>query len=382
MGRPRDTVAGRNPWERPLSNDRRLSAPGQLSNADDSLADGTHAGIAVLPSRPLDEYALEHGLRPSAARPPFRDYIRDLWRRWAFMLAFATARNISLYTEAKLGQLWQVLTPLLNAGVYFLVFGLLLHINRGIPNYLAFLVTGVFVFNFTQRAFITTSKVITDSLPLIRALQFPRAALPLAYVIIELQQMLLSMAVLVVILLATGEPLTWYWLLAIPALILQTLFNVGAGLLVARIGAEVNDFSQLLPFLLRTWMYASGVIFSITGLAISAHRWAIELLQINPAAVYIALMRNSLMLSERLSQPGSQPFDAQKCHTFLAEKAHPELLEKLSPQIQKAEQYWGAYCHGYVSSHYYWALAAGWAVLALVVGFVLFWRAEERYGRG
>jgi teichoic acid transport system permease protein len=382
MGRPRDAVAGRNPWERPLSDDRRLSAPGQLSYADDSLADSAHAGTTVLPSRPLDEYALEHGLRPSAARPPFRDYIRDLWRRWAFMLAFATARNIALYTEAKLGQLWQVLTPLLNAGVYFLVFGLLLHINRGIPNYLAFLVTGVFVFNFTQRAFITTSKVITDSLPLIRALQFPRAALPLAYVIIELQQMLLSMAVLVVILLATGEPLTWYWLLAIPALMLQTLFNVGAGLLVARIGAEVNDFSQLLPFLLRTWMYASGVIFSITGLAINTHRWAIELLQINPAAVYIALMRNSLMLSERLSQPGSQPYNAFKCHTYLAEKAHPELLDKLSPQIQKAHQYWGAYCHGYVSSHYYWLLAAGWAALALVVGFVLFWRAEERYGRG
>jgi ABC-type polysaccharide/polyol phosphate export permease len=358
-----------------VSTDRRLSAPGQLSYADETLDDGAHTGVTVLPPGPLSDYALEHGLRPSAARPPFRQYLRDLRHRWAFMLAFATARNISLYTEAKLGQLWQVLTPLLNAGVYFLVFGLLLHINRGIPNYLAFLVAGVFVFNFTQRAFITTSKVITDSLPLIRALQFPRAALPLAYVIIELQQMLLAMGVLVVILLATHEPLTVYWLLAIPAMILQTVFNVGAGMLVARVGAEVNDFSQLLPFLLRTWMYASGVIFSITGLAINSHRWAIELLQINPAAVYIALMRNSLMLSDRLSQPGSQPYNYGKCQTFPFEKAHPAKFET-------AHQYWGAYCHGYVSPHYYWLLATGWALLALVVGFIFFWRAEARYGRG
>ena len=129
-----------------------------------------------------------------------------------------------------------MLTPLLNAGVYFLIFGLLLHINRGIPDYLAFLVTGVFVFNFTQRAFITTSTVITDSLPLIRALQFPRAALPLAYVMIELQQMVLSMAVLFVIVLVTGEPITWYWLLVIPALLLQTIFNVGVGLFAGRLG--------------------------------------------------------------------------------------------------------------------------------------------------
>ncbi|MEU0290325.1 ABC transporter permease, partial [Streptomyces sp. NPDC005908] len=29
-----------------------------------------------------------------------------------------------------------------------------------------------------------------------------------------------------------------------------------------------------------------------------------------------------------------------------------------------------------------WAFALGWAVLAAVVGFVYFWKAEERYGRG
>ena len=68
---------------------------------------------------------------------------------------------------------------------------------------------------------------------------------------------------LFVIVLATGEPVTWYWLLVIPALLLQTMFNVGVGLMIARLGAEVNDFSQLLPFLLRTWMYLSGVIFSL-----------------------------------------------------------------------------------------------------------------------
>src|SRR4029077_4560159 len=112
-----------------------------------------------------------------------------------------TARNVAMYTEARLGQAWQILTPLLNAGVYFLIFGELLHVNRGIPNYLGFLVTGVFIFNFTQRTFISTSTVITNSLPLIRALQFPRASLPLAYVVIEFQQMMLSMVVLIPILL-------------------------------------------------------------------------------------------------------------------------------------------------------------------------------------
>jgi teichoic acid transport system permease protein len=83
-------------------------------------------------------------------------------------------------------------------------------------------------------------------------------------VLIELQQLVVSMIVLAAIVLGAGEPLTWYWLLAIPALLLQATFNVGMGLFLARLGAGADDFSQLMPFLVRTWMYTSGVMFSIS----------------------------------------------------------------------------------------------------------------------
>jgi len=350
-----------------VSNDRRLSAPGQLQAGDD--LDITGLATEDLPNGQLTALAAQYGLRPSAERPPIGAYIRNLWQRRHFIMAFATAKNIAMYTEARLGQLWQVLTPLLNAGVYFLVFGLLLHINRGIPNYLGFLVTGVFVFNFTSRSFISTSTVITESLPLIRALRFPRAALPLAYVIIELEQMVLSLVVLGVILVLTGEPITWYWLLAIPALLLQTVFNVGCGLATARLGANVNDFSQLLPFLTRTWLYMSGVIFQISTLDI-ARKW-VALLQINPAAIYITLMREALLASQRESQPGARPFNKLKCETW-----------HLHPVKPVSHLDWSAYCAPVTNPAHYWYYGIAWAVLALVVGFYFFWRAEAQYGRG
>ena len=348
--------------------DGRLSAPGRFEKGD----------VAVLSSEvggePLADLARRYGLRPSAERPSVPAYLYQLWRRRHFIFAFATARNIAMYTEAKLGQLWQVLTPLLNAGVYFLIFGLLLHINRGVPNYLAFLVTGVFVFNFTQRAFISTSTVITDSLPLIRALQFPRASLPLAYVMIEFQQMFLSMVVLAGIVLATGEPITWYWLLAIPALLLQTIFNVGVGMLVARLGSQVNDFSQLLPFLMRTWLYVSGVLFSIQTLDIKSHRWLVVLLELNPAALYITLIRNAVLQSQRLSAPGSKPYNKALC------QAWNTLGHKVGASVKY--QYDSAYCHYYTNPSHFWYYAVAWAVVAVVIGFFFFWRAEARYGRG
>jgi teichoic acid transport system permease protein len=291
--------------------------------------------------------------------------MRSLWERRHFILAFATARNIAMYTQARLGQLWQILTPLLNAGVYFLIFGVLLKLSRGVPNYLDFVITGVFVFNFTQRSFITTSNVVIENLHLIRALRFPRAALPLGYVIIELEQMMLSLLVLAVILLFTGEGITWYWLLAIPVLLVQTAFNIGCGLASARLGSNVNDFSQLLPFLMRTWLYVSGVLFQISTLDISSKLTAI--LQINPAAIYITLMREALLVTQRQSQPGAQPYNQLKCATW---------------QRNKTPLDWSAYCHAVTNPNHYWLYGIAWAALALVVGFWFFWRAEAHYGRG
>jgi len=353
----------------------RMSGPGQLQS--DAVTMTAAAG-----EEPLADLARRYGLRPSARRPPVPEYLRQLWLRRHFIIAFATARNIALYTEAKLGQLWQVLTPLLNAGVYWLIFGELLHISRGIPNYLGFVVTGIFVFNFTQRTFISTSTVMTQNIDLIRALQFPRAALPVGYVVIELQQMLLSMAVLAPILVVTGEPLSWHWLLAIPALALQTLFNVGCGLAVARLGAQINDVSQLLPFLPRTWLYMSGVIFSIASLgpsvaslSFSTSNKVIAALQLNPAALYITLTRNALMASQRESAQGSKPYNARLCklwHTVGQTARAPDRL-----------RYDSAYCHfaGANPAHF-WYYAVGWAVAALIAGFFFFWWSETRYGRG
>ncbi len=344
---------------------RDQGGPGTLT---DDLA-VPEADPSALPAEPLADLAARYQLRPSAARARLFAYARQLWERRHFIVGFATARNVAMYTEARLGQLWQVLTPLLNAAVYYLIFGIILDTSRGVPKFLPFLITGIFVFNFTQRAFITTSRVMPDSLPLIRALPFPRACLPIGYVLIELEQLGMALVVLTIIVLAAGEPLTWYWLLAIPAFLLQAVFNVGMGLFLARLGAGADDFSQLMPFLVRTWMYASGVMFSIQTISTLRHHPTITyLLQVNPAAVYISLVRNAILMSQRESWPGSKPYSAANCALYHTGN--------------KAYVLNSAYCHGTVSMNALWLWGIGWAIVALVIGFVFFWEAETRYGRG
>jgi teichoic acid transport system permease protein len=164
-------------------------------------------------------------------------------------------------------------------------------------------------------------------------------------VIVELQQLMVSMSVLMVIVLVTGEPLTWTWLLIVPALTLQLIFNMGISLIIARMGAFVRDIQQLLPFITRTWLYFSGIFFMSANLgdklAKEGYPWVGRLLEANPASVYIELVRTSLM------------------------ETYPKDLAKFG---------WG--------HHHLWIYAVAWAVVAFVGGFWYFYRAEERYGRG
>jgi teichoic acid transport system permease protein len=349
-----------------VENSGQISAPGSLQ-----------AGTVIVPEAPrvpdqdLGELARQHGLKLSGARPTLLRYLKELWQRRHFITGYATARNVSMYTDAKLGQIWQVLTPLLNAGVYYLIFGLLFQAARGVQNYPAFLIAGVFIFAFTERSIVTGSNVMRANLQLIRALYFPRASLPLAYVIVELQQMLIGMLVLIPIMLISGEYPSWYWLLLIPAVLLQTMFNTGAALVVARLGGSIADVSELIPFFLRITRYFCGVMYMVTTLPAVVPGWALKVLSLNPPAVSISLVRVALMKTYRVNAPGNMPYNAAKCTLF----HHPPTGHTPNAALQ-------AYCHAVVTNNDLWIAAVGWGVVFFVLGIVFFWRAENKYGRG
>lgn len=117
-----------------MGNRGRLIAPGGLRDDLAAVAEDEPAA-----GESLAEMAAQYGLRPSSTRPRLASYLVKVWQRRHFIFAYATARNVSMYTEARLGQLWRVLTPLLNSAVYYLIFGILFKADRGISNYTAFL---------------------------------------------------------------------------------------------------------------------------------------------------------------------------------------------------------------------------------------------------
>ena len=293
----------------------------------------TSPGPRPTPNDDLATLAAEHGLIAGGARQPLGEYLRELWARRDFASALASGSKNAQFRDTVLGRMWQVLSPILNAMVYYFIFGVLLQTSKGVENFPAFLIIGVFTFTYTQRAVTGGTKAIANNRNIIRAIHFPRAVMPLSVIVQEVQQQVVSMGVLVVIVLLTGEPITWLWLGVIPAVLLQTIFNVGLCMLVARWTAASRDVAQLVPFVMQTWRYLSGVMFAIPVFTADLDPWVEKALYLNPMTQYIEMMRGCLL-------------------------------------------------SGYETPAHLWAFAAGWAVVTLVVGFLVFYRAEETYSRG
>jgi teichoic acid transport system permease protein len=271
------------------------------------------------------------GLQRAGARLPVDEYTRRLWHRRWFVAAYSSASNAVGYEGNFLGQAWQLLTPLLNIGVYYLIFGVLLHTSRGVPNFIAFLSVGVFVFAFCTSSLTTGARAITGNLGLVRALQFPRAVLPVSTTLVAFLRLLNSLVVLIPIVLISGEPLTWRWLELVPAIALQAVFCLGLAFVVARLGARVPDMTEILPFVSRMWMYTSGVMYSVQVFTRGHPGWVSTVMSVNPGYVFLVLARHALLV-------------------------------------------------GSPATAVNWLVALGWAVGTLVMSYLYFWRGEEEYG--
>ena len=284
-------------------------------------------GLSSIPS------VSSEGLVPVGRRTSLSSYLAALWNRRHFIIAESRAKMSSSTRKNLLGYGWLFLNPLLSVLAFWFIFGFILQTSRGVPNFLGFLVVGVFFFGYTGKCLTGGTGAIRSGASMIKGFQFPRAALPISTVVRNFLDFMPTLLVMVIVL-AIAPPLeeiTWRIVLVIPVVILQTIFNVGLACFLARLGHKIPDLTNFMSIVSRFWLYGSGVFFSIED-RLGNHPALLEAMQYNPMHAYLTLVRNSLL-------------------------------------------------YGVDSDPKMWIVGTVWAFGLLIVGFLFFWRGEENYGR-
>lgn len=287
-------------------------------------------------------------LKRIGIQPSLREYLADLWAHRDFLITVPLGELRAQNQNSVLGNFWHLLNPLLLAGVYYLVFGVILSARGGIDYYPAFLIVGIMTFTYYSKMIQAGARTVVANLRLIQSIRFPRASLPLASTLSESiahGPALLTMMILVVVTShvagdgANGQPLPaiWPsvdWLLLLPATLLLGIFGLGSALITARATFHFRDVQQLLPYLLRIWMYLSGLFYSVDFVVerLGEGSLAVTLFKANPMWQFFRIYRDILINGE---------FDAG-----------------------------------------IWLSATAWSLATLVFGFLWFRTHEVEYSRG
>jgi teichoic acid transport system permease protein len=231
-------------------------------------------------------------LRPVDVTLSTASYLRALWSRRDFAVAMPAESIRAEHQDTLLGNVWHLGNPMLSIAVYYLVFGSLLGVDRGIDNYLLWLTVGVFAFRLTQSSVLGGARSITSNVGLMRALRFPRALLPMSVVIGQILTFGFELAAVAGVAILTGEGLSRR-LLALPLIMLvHSMLNLGGAFIAARLTDSFRDMQQVIPFLFTLLRYLSGVMYPVDRYAESTdHIWVHRIVVWNPLVRILDLYR-------------------------------------------------------------------------------------------
>jgi teichoic acid transport system permease protein len=241
-----------------------------------------------------DEYLGEHHVyRPHrAGLPPLGRYLRELWKRRAFVRELARAELKAQNYQTVFGQVWLVLNPLLNAAVYFFLVDILSS-GRGRPsNYVTHLLAGIFAYTFFSGGVSQAAGSVAGGGKLILNTAFPRLLLPWTQIVIAFFRFLPTLPVLAVVVLVNNRAnISWTLLLTVPIFGLLVLFTAGLGFICATLQVYNTDFKNLLPYLLRLGLYLTPILwFADASSGIKAH-----LARVNPLSPIFELWSDAIV---------------------------------------------------------------------------------------
>jgi ABC-2 type transport system permease protein len=218
----------------------------------------------------------------------------DPRRLWHLARTMAVSDFKLRFFGSALGYLWQLVRPLLLFGVLYVVFTEVVRIGGDVELYPVALLLGVVLYTCFSEATGGALSSLVDRESLIRKVEFPRLAVPLAAVLTALMNLALNLIAVVVFLLAAGGSIRWTWL-ELPFLVLAlALLASGVGMLLSALFVRYRDVKPIWEVALQLLFYGSPIFYPI-DVVLERSELAARLMLLNPFAAIVQQARHALI---------------------------------------------------------------------------------------
>lgn len=221
------------------------------------------------------------------------------WGRWLadvhqyrgalYSLAWRNVR--SRYKQAALGMSWALIQPVVQVGVFTVLFGIIARVPSGDVPYPLFALAALLPWNLFARVVSDGSQSLVTNQHIVTKLFFPRIFLVLAAGASAFLDAAVTGVMLALFMVAYRvAPGMDVWLV-IPAFLGLTFFAYGFSALLAAVNARWRDVQHTVPFLLQIGLFLTPVLYPPLVVP-QRFRW---LAALNPLTGWIELFRSSVL---------------------------------------------------------------------------------------
>ena len=211
-------------------------------------------------------------------------------------------RDVKLiYKQTLLGVLWVVLQPLIGAGIFTFVFGLLAEMPAGKLPYFVFSFAGMLGWTLFSTTLNGASTVMVSNSHLVSKIYFPRLILPLSSAFQPIVNFGVGSVFMMLLLLIYRIMPGWHVLLLPISASLLLMLALGIGFWCSSIMVRFRDLRFVIPVAVQFLLYASPVGYSLAAISEKVPVQYQTVYMLNPLASLTEFFRWTLLGEGTLS---------------------------------------------------------------------------------
>lgn len=214
------------------------------------------------------------------------------FKKYSFLLSQLVSRDFKVkYKRSVLGVVWSLLYPLLTMAVMAIVFSNVFKFSTPGVSYLAYLMTGLVLFNYMTEATNLSMSSVVANFALLNKIYIPKYIFPLEKCLFVGINFLLTLIPLYLVIIFTGTGLC-IWHLLLPFVIFCLfMFTFGMGLILASIAVFLRDMFYIYGIVVMMWTYLTPLMYDISLISPRLQ----PILKLNPMYHYIYFARQIIL---------------------------------------------------------------------------------------
>jgi ABC-type polysaccharide/polyol phosphate export permease len=223
-----------------------------------------------------------------APQHPFIDPFRNFWTHRS-LLRLLIGRDLTVrYKRSVLGVWWTILNPLLTTMVMWLVFSQIFRRTDANVPFIVYLLTGVLMISmFFSQGVIAAGSSLVSGRGILSKIRVPGEIFALTAAGAAMMNFFIGLIPLAIVMLATGTPIPWTWILIpLPALAMLCLVT-GIGMLIAAAAVHFFDVLDLVRVVVQLSIWMVPTFYPLD--MIPEHLQIV--IKINPLYSYLVIFR-------------------------------------------------------------------------------------------